>query len=145
MGLDSLKDYEERSPYFGCIAGRYANRIAGGCFTLDGVDYKLATNNGSNHLHGGLKGFDKVVWEVDVVEDVLELHYVSKDMEEGYPGTLDVTVSYTLTDDNQLKIDYEARTDKPTVLNLTNHTYFNLAGHGAGNVDDEDQVGRFTV
>jgi aldose 1-epimerase len=137
LGFDNITDYEEKSPYFGCIVGRYGNRIAGGKLTLDGVTYdKLAINNGSNHLHGGLKGFDKQVWDAETFETAdgigLKLRYLSKDGEEGYPGNLDVTVVYTLTDDNELKIDYEATTDKPTVVNLTNHSYFNLAGHAAG-------------
>lgn len=137
LGFDTLTDYEEKSPYFGCITGRYANRIAKGKFTIDGVIYdKLAINNGPNHLHGGLKGFDKQVWDAKTFEkqDVvgISLHYLSKDGEEGYPGNLDVTVTYMLTNANELKIDYEATTDKPTVCNLTNHSYFNLAGHAAG-------------
>jgi aldose 1-epimerase len=135
LGFDNIKDYEEKSPYFGCITGRYANRIAKGRFTLDGTVYdELAINNGPNHLHGGLKGFDKVVWQAHPGEGThatgLKLHYLCKDMEEGYPGNMDVTVTYLLTDDNALKIEYKATTDKPTVCNLTNHTYFNLAGHG---------------
>ena len=135
LGFDTIGEYEEKSPYFGCIAGRYANRIAKGKFTLDGKVYdKLAINNGPNHLHGGLKGFDKVIWRVQTGQSAngvaLRLHYLSKDMEEGYPGNLDVTVTYMLTNDNTLKIDYEATTDKLTICNLTNHTYFNLAGHG---------------
>jgi aldose 1-epimerase len=134
LGFDNVSDYEEKSPYFGCIVGRYGNRIGKGKFTLDGTEYTLAVNNGENHLHGGLKGFDKVVWEAESFENSdgvgLNLHYVSKDMEEGYPGKLDVTVTYTLTDDNELRIDYAATTDKPTVCNLTNHSYFNLAGQG---------------
>lgn len=137
LGFDNLGDYEEKSPYFGCITGRHANRIAKGKFTLDGMIYdKLAVNNGPNHLHGGIKGFDKQVWKAityqkqDVVG--LNLHYVSKDGEEGYPGTMDVEVGYSLTNKNELVIDYGAVTDKPTVINLTNHSYFNLAGHAAG-------------
>jgi len=134
LGFDTLADYQERSPFFGCIAGRYANRIAGGKFVLDGVTYPLATNNGPNHLHGGLRGFDKVVWQAETTrtagEVALHLRYRSQDGEEGYPGNLDVTVLYTLTNQNELRIDYQATTDKPTILNLTNHTYFNLAGQG---------------
>ncbi|RPI96619.1 MAG: galactose mutarotase [Chloroflexi bacterium] len=134
LGFDNLADYETRSPYFGCITGRFANRIAGGRFALDGVDYMLATNNGPNHLHGGLVGFNKQVWTPTVSGDSLVLLYLSPDGEEGYPGNLDVTVSYTLTDDNGLRIDYHATTDKPTPVNLTNHSYFNLAGNGSGDI-----------
>jgi aldose 1-epimerase len=134
LGFDTLAEYQARSPFFGCIAGRYANRIAKGQFTLDGVTYALATNNGPNHLHGGLRGFDKVVWQAETAQSadqvVLLLHYLSMDGEENYPGNLELTVSYTLTNRNELRIDYRATTDKPTILNLTNHTYFNLAGQG---------------
>jgi aldose 1-epimerase len=137
LGFDTITDYEEKSPYFGCIVGRYANRIAEGRFTLDGVTYDgLAINNGPNHLHGGLKGFDKQVWDVEPFEVDgavgLKLHYLSEEGEEGYPGNLDVIVTYTLTHSNELKIDYQATTYRPTVINLTNHSYFNLAGHAAG-------------
>jgi aldose 1-epimerase len=137
LGFDKITDYEEKSPHFGCITGRYANRIDKGRFTLDGVTYdKLAINNGDNHLHGGLKGFDKQIWDAEPFESGdavgLKLHYLSKDGEESYPGNLDVIVTYTLTNTGELKIDYEATTDKPTVCNLTNHSYFNLAGHAAG-------------
>ena len=140
LGFDNLADYEEKSPYFGCIVGRYANRIAKGNFVLDDVTYdKLAINNGDHHLHGGLKGFGKQLWDAEPFESAdgvgLKLHYASSDMEEGYPGNLDVTVTYTLTNADELKIDYEATTDKPTVCNLTNHSYFNLAGHDAGTAD----------
>ncbi|MBW8036126.1 MAG: galactose mutarotase [Planctomycetes bacterium] len=138
LGLDNVGEYEEKSRYFGCIVGRYGNRIGKGKFTLDGTEYTLAVNNGENHLHGGLKGFDKAVWEAEYDGVGLKMHYVSKDMEEGYPGNLDVTVTYTLTDDNELRIDYFATTDKPTVCNLTNHSYFNLAGQGLrDNLDHE--------
>lgn len=134
LGFDTLADYQARSPFFGCITGRYANRIANGKFQLDGVTYTLATNNGPNHLHGGLRGFDKVVWQAETTQSgdevALHLRYVSGDGEENYPGTLTATVSYTLTNRNELRIDYRATTDKPTILNLTNHTYFNLAGQG---------------
>ena len=134
LGFDNIADYETKSPYFGSLIGRYGNRIAKGKFTLDGKDYTLATNDGANHLHGGNKGFDKVVWDATPVTKenavALQLHYLSKDMEEGYPGNLDVTVVYTLNNNNQLVIDYTAKTDKPTVCNLTNHNYYNLAGQG---------------
>ena len=138
LGFDTLKGYLDKPPYFGAIVGRYGNRIANGKFRLDGHEYTLAQNDHENHLHGGLRGFDKVVWDVkaavDGKEPELVLHYVSKDGEEGYPGNLDVTITYTLTDANELKIAYRATTDKPTVVNLTNHSYFNLAGAGSGDV-----------
>jgi aldose 1-epimerase len=135
LGYDNLDGYLKTTPYFGALIGRYGNRIAKGKFTLDGRTYTLATNNYPNALHGGIKGFDKVVWNV-VKADVgphgprLELHYLSKDGDQGYPGDLDVTATYTLTDDNSLELQYRATTDKDTVLNLTHHSYFNLAGHG---------------
>ncbi len=132
LGFDTLAGYFQPQPYFGALVGRYANRIAQGRFTLNGVDYVLAQNNGSNHLHGGLKGFDKVIWQATPFETAAEvgltLTYQSVAGEEGYPGTLDVQVVYTLTNDQAFKIDYTATTDQDTILNLTNHTYFNLAG-----------------
>ncbi len=138
LGFDDLAGYLGKNPYFGAIVGRYANRIANGEFKLDGVAYKLARNNGPNSLHGGLKGFDKVVWKARVISTNdgpgLELKYLSKDGEEGYPGNLNVTVTYTLTENNELKIDYQATTDKDTVLNLTNHSYFNLSGQASGRI-----------
>ena len=134
LGFDNLADYIKDSPYFGAMIGRYGNRIAKGKFTLDGKEYTLAINNGPNALHGGLKGFDKVVWEPKIVVrpegPSLELRYLSKDGEEGYPGNLSVTAVYTLTEDNALTLEYTATTDKDTVLNLTQHSYFNLAGKG---------------
>jgi aldose 1-epimerase len=134
LGYDTLDGYLKSSPYFGALVGRYGNRIAGGRFTLEGKTYTLATNNGPNALHGGIKGFDKVVWEaMQIASDrgpALELRYVSKDGEEGYPGNLKVTALYTLTDKNELRLDYTATTDKTTVLSLTHHSYFNLAGAG---------------
>ena len=134
-GFDSLDDYLKVHSYFGAIVGRYGNRIANGRFALDGKTYKLATNNGPNALHGGLVGFDKVVWTARQSPPAsLELTYTSLDGEEGYPGTLNAKVTYTLTDANELKIAYEATTDKPTVVNLTNHSYFNLAGQGRGDI-----------
>ena len=134
-GFDNLDSYLKGHPFFGAIAGRVANRIAKGQFTLDGKDYKLAINNGPNALHGGLQGFDKKVWEARTLaakehEQSVEFHYLSKDGEEGYPGNLDVIVTYTLNDQNELRIDYRASTDKATPINLTNHSYFNLAGTG---------------
>ncbi len=136
LGYPSLDGYQtKQDPYFGAVVGRYGNRIAKGRFKLDGKEYTLATNNGPNSLHGGNKGFDKRVWDVkDSGADSVTFHYLSPDGEEGYPGNLNVTVKYTLNDNNELRIDYEATTDKPTVLNTTNHTYFNLAGEGSGDV-----------
>jgi aldose 1-epimerase len=139
LGFEDLKGYLGGHPYFGTIVGRYCNRIAKGRFTLDGHEYKLATNNGPNHLHGGVKAFDKVVWQVtthgvDGTGSWVSMTYTSKDGEEGYPGTLEATVKYTWTDANELKIDYTATTDKPTPVNLTNHSYFNLAGITGGDI-----------
>lgn len=138
LGFDSLSSYLVNDPYFGALIGRYGNRIGKGRFTLNGTEYNLATNNGANHLHGGIVGFDKVLWEVSELEGEtgksLVLRYVSNDGEEGYPGTLSVRVVYALSDSNELKIDYEAKTDKPTVVNLTHHSYFNLAGAGNGTI-----------
>jgi len=134
LGYDTLAEYIKESPYFGCLVGRYGNRIAKGKFTLDGKEYQLAVNNGPNHLHGGIKGFDKVVWEARPIqnqpEPSLELNYLSQDGEEGFPGNLQVKAVYTLTNDNALRLDYTATTDKETVVNLTQHSYFNLAGKG---------------
>ncbi|MBI3649720.1 MAG: galactose mutarotase [Acidobacteria bacterium] len=135
LGYDNLAGYLTRTPYFGALIGRYGNRIAKGRFTLNGHDYKLAHNDGENHLHGGRKGFDKVVWQAVESQGengaALKLSYLSQDGEEGYPGNLAVTVIYTLTHENELKIDYAATTDQATVINLTNHSYFNLAGRGS--------------
>lgn len=138
LGYDNLKGYLDKNPHLGSVAGRYANRIAKGQFTLNGKTYTLAKNNGENHLHGGPKGFYQVVWTASEAPGVdgtaLALHYLSKDGEEGYPGNLDVTVKYSLSNENELKIDYAATTDKDTILNLTNHSYFNLAGAGNGDI-----------
>jgi aldose 1-epimerase len=138
LGFDTLDGYLKEHPYFGSLIGRYGNRIGKGRFTLNGVAYVLARNNGENHLHGGLKGFDKVVWKPvePAAKDAqtLVLSYLSKDGEEGYPGNLSVTVTYSLNDANELRIDYAATTDKDTVVNLTNHSYFNLAGQGQGDI-----------
>jgi aldose 1-epimerase len=138
VGYDALRPYTEGGDtYFGAIVGRYGNRIAKGKFKLNGKEYTLATNNGANHLHGGNKGFSRVVWDAQQQNDsTLVLNYVSKDGEEGYPGNLTVKVTYTALNNDQIKIDYKATTDKPTVLNLTNHTYFNLNGEGSGTVND---------
>lgn len=140
LGFDNLDAYVAGHPYFGNITGRYANRIARGTFTIDGEIYYLALNNGPNTLHGGDKGFDKVVWAAEEVsgdgEVGVKLSRVSPDMEEGYPGNLTVEVTYTLTNDNEIRIDYHATTDAPTHVNLTNHAYWNLAGDGSGSIDD---------
>ncbi len=138
LGYDTLDGYLKDTAYFGGIVGRYANRIAKGKFSLNGKEYTLVVNNGENHLHGGTKNFETVVWRAksSIVKDgaSLELDYLSKDGEEGYPGNLKVKVIYTLTENNELKIDYSATTDKDTVINLTNHSYFNLAGAGSGTI-----------
>jgi aldose 1-epimerase len=135
LGFDTVDGYSGEHPYFGAIVGRYGNRIAKGRFTLNGKEYKLATNNGPNALHGGIKGFDKALWQAQPVgNSALKLTYLSKDGEEGYPGNLTVTVTYTLSDANELRLDYTASTDKDTVINITNHSYFNLAGQGTGDV-----------
>jgi aldose 1-epimerase len=136
VGFDSVEGFVQATePYFGATIGRYGNRIAKGKFTLDGKEYTLATNNGQNTLHGGKKGYQYVVWDAKQPNDhTLELSYLSKDMEEGFPGNLMVKVTYSLTDDNELKMAYEATTDKRTVVNLTNHAFFNLNGEGSGTI-----------
>jgi aldose 1-epimerase len=142
LGFDNLESYATESPYFGAIVGRYANRIANGQFELEGQTYELAINNEPNTLHGGDVGFDNVIWTATEVESPdgpsLELTYTSPDGEEGYPGTLDVTVTYTVTEANELRIEYHATTDAPTVVNLSNHTYFNLAGEGSGSIYEHE-------
>jgi len=139
LGFDTLEGYIKGHPYFGATVGRYANRIGGASFKLNNIEYKLAANNGPNHLHGGIEGFDKVVWKEEDIkaesnQAFVKLSYLSEDGEEGYPGNLACTVTYTLTKDDELKINYEAETDKPTVINLTNHSYWNLAGQGNGDI-----------
>lgn len=138
LGYDRLESYMINKPNFGGIIGRFGNRIENGCFELNGKEYKLAQNDGKHHLHGGIVGFNKVVWKGNVISgegfDSLELTYTSRDGEEGYPGNLDVKVTYTLTKNNALEIHYFAVSDKDTVINLTNHSYFNLSGHAAGDI-----------
>lgn len=142
LGFDDPAGYQsDKNQYFGCTTGRYANRIAKGKFTIDGTEYQVATNNGPNHLHGGVKrSLDKVVWKAEAVksENAIRFSYVSPDGEEGYPGKLDLTVTYTLTDKNEVRIDYQATTDKATPINLTNHSYFNLSGAGTPSVLDHE-------
>jgi aldose 1-epimerase len=138
-GHQSVNDYlASEEPYFGAVCGRYGNRIAKGAFTLDGAVFdKLAVNNGPNSLHGGIKGFNAVVWDTERINgQTVKLKYISDDGEEGFPGRLETTVTYNLTDENELVISYHAVTDKPTVLNLTNHSYFNLSGAGDPSIDD---------
>ena len=141
LGYNDVSGYMNAvdKPYFGAVVGRYGNRIAKGQFSFDGKEYKLATNNGENHLHGGVIGFDKVVWDAAVVgKNAVKFSYLAKDGEEGYPGNLQITVTYTLTEDNELQLDYLATTDKKTPVNLTNHTYFNLKGEGEGTILDHE-------
>lgn len=141
LGFDRFSDYETKSPFFGATAGRVANRIAEGTFDLDGQTYDLFINNGPNTLHGGKIGFDKKIWDAKVVHGhggpAVEFHYVSPDMEENFPGNLDVTITYTLTEHNELRIDYKATTDKATILNLTNHSYWNLSAMKSPTILDE--------
>jgi aldose 1-epimerase len=149
LGYDNLQGYLDKGSYFGALIGRYGNRIAKGSFSLNGTTYSLVATNGVNHLHGGTKGFDKVVWSAEPVPagNALVLRYVSADGEEGYPGKLAVQVTYTLTEENELRIDYEATTDKATVVNLTNHAYFNLKDGGATPILDHEimiNADRFT-
>lgn len=142
LGYNDVDSYVKNNPYFGAIIGRYGNRIGKAKFTLEGKEYKLAVNNGENTLHGGKKGFDKVVWDAKEVKKAdavgVELKYISKDGEEGYPGTLNTTVTYLLTNNNELKIDYLATTDRPTVVNLTQHNYWNLGGETSGDILGEE-------
>lgn len=142
LGYDELDSYIEATPYFGAIVGRYGNRIANGKFALDGIDYTLAQNNNNNHLHGGIRGFDKVVWDATTSKSddavSLKLEYLSIDGEEGYPGNLKVVIIYSLTDDDALKIEYQAMTDKKTHINLTNHSYFNLTADFKNKILDHE-------
>ncbi len=144
LGCDTLDGYRDHNTYFGCIAGRYANRIAKGKFSIDGAEYSLATNDGPNHLHGGTVGFDKVLWKgvpfATSEGPSIRFTYLSKDGEEGYPGNLSCAVTYTLTNDNELKIAYQATTDKATPVNLTHHSYFNLSGHDGGSILDTQMM-----
>ncbi|UCF15088.1 MAG: galactose mutarotase [Phycisphaerales bacterium] len=139
LGFDTLDGYLGKHPYFGAVVGRYANRIGKAQFVLDGIKYELAANNNENHLHGGIKGFDKVIWKLEDLRTeggsaIVKLSYISEDGEEGYPGNLACSVTYALTEEDGLQISYEADTDKTTVVNLTNHSYFNLAGQGKGDI-----------
>ena len=140
LGHNSIEGYLKDASYFGCTVGRVANRIADAKIIVDGTQYSLAKNEGENQLHGGIKGFDKVIWDITLVENSdsagIMCTYLSKDGEEGYPGNLSCTIYFILTEDNEFKIEYQATTDKATPVNLTNHSYFNLAGHGNGNVLD---------
>lgn len=139
LGFESLDKYLEGTPYFGAIIGRYGNRIAEGEFSINDTEYELATNDGNNHLHGGEEGFDKKLWDAEMQDDnSLKLTYLSEDGEEGYPGNLNVEVVYSLTNDNELKIEYGATTDKATPVNLTNHSYFNLSGHPDSTILDHE-------
>ena len=138
LGLPSINDYIGDNTYLGCIVGRYANRLAKGKYKVNGKEYSAPVNNGVNSLHGGLKGFQHVVWNATQTGNTLSLNYSAADGQEGYPGKLDVTVAYSLTDANELKIEYEAVTDKPTVINLSNHAYFNLKGEGEGDILDHE-------
>jgi len=139
LGFDDEQDYENEHPYFGALIGRYGNRIAGGRFSLDGTEIVLARNLDGNHLHGGERGFDKVTWDIEPAGSALRLRYTSADGEEGYPGELAVMVTYSLTDSDELRIDYHATTTKPTVVNLTSHPYFNLSGQDSV-LDHELQI-----
>ncbi len=135
-GYSSIDEYIEKGMYLGCVVGRYANRIKDGKFSLDNVDYTLAINNGPNALHGGEKGFDKQVWDVVEKQDTIVFSYTSKEGEEGYPGTMNVTVAYSLNSENELSLEYSATTDRKTIINLTNHNFFNLKGEGEGTILD---------
>ena len=137
LGYDSLAEYEAQDKYLGALVGRVANRIGGAAFDLNGIHYPLAANNGPNCLHGGLRGFDRAVWKAQEENDALVLTHVSPAGEEGFPGTLEVKVTYTLTDDGALTLDYQAKSDADTLCNLTNHSYFNLLGHAHGSLEGQ--------
>lgn len=136
LGFDTLEPYLGKHPHFGCITGRYANRIGGAAFTLDGVEYQVTANSGKNHIHGGREAFDRKLWKTSAIpgRNAVEMTYTSANGEEGFPGKLECKVVYEVTEENSLRIEYHATTDKPTVVNLTNHSYFNLAGEGSGDV-----------
>ena len=142
LGYDTLEEYVNHNPHFGAVVGRYANRIGDAKFMLDGVEYKLAANDGKNHIHGGYKGFDKAIWNGKEIpghgRSSVRFSYLSIDGEEGYPGNLSIEITYTLTDDNCIRIDYSATTDKKTIINLTNHSYFNLMGAGNGTISEHE-------
>jgi aldose 1-epimerase len=151
LGFETLAGYLAHTEYYGAIVGRYANRIAGGIFVLNGHEYKLNTNEGENHLHGGIKGFDKALWQAEPVGSgkraALKFFYASRDREEGYPGNLNVNATFSLTDENVFSIDFAATTDRPTIVNLSHHSYFNLAGAGSGDILDHElmiKAHRFT-
>jgi aldose 1-epimerase len=134
LGYDTMEKYHNNDCYLGAIIGRFGNRIKEGKFSIDGVEYHVAINDGENHLHGGIKGFNSVLWDAKITSEGLKLSYLSKDMEENYPGNLNVEVNYSLSEDNELKIEYKAISDKATPINLTNHSYFNLEGHQSGSI-----------
>jgi len=144
LGFNTFPEYLEEHPYFGALIGRYGNRIAKGAFSIDGQDYSLATNNGENSLHGGIKGFDKKIWKDEMIQtdDAVGVKLIGRSphMEEGYPGNLDIEVKYLLNDQNEIVIDYKAVTDKSTIVNLTNHSYFNLKGEGQGDITDHELI-----
>lgn len=138
LGYHTIEEYEQNDSYLGAVIGRFGNRIEKGRFELNGKTYEVAVNNGPNHLHGGMKGFDKYIWDVLITDDSIQFSRLSPDMEEGYPGNLAVSVTYRFTEENELVLDYQAKSDADTVLNLTNHCYFNLSGEGSGTVLDHD-------
>jgi aldose 1-epimerase len=138
LGFDDVAGYEVNGCFFGAFIGRHGNRIGQAKFTLNGIEYKLEKNDGENNLHGGTPGYHQVMYQADTTDDSVTFHRTSPDMEQGYPGTLDIWVTYTLTDENELKISYKTKSDKDTLCNLTNHTYFNLKGHDGGTIEDHE-------